>query len=283
MISITQDVIDHVSEGFSIPSMPDILIEVQRICADPNGEIADLAQVITTDIGLSSAILKTINSPLYGMNRAISDIGQAVMLLGMGSVSTLIAGILIKQSFQGEAAIRFERLWDNASLVAETMVFIGQNIEDKIPPENLYTAGLFHDCGIAAMSMRFSSTYLETLLAANEDHSKTQVEHENEYHQSNHAVVGYFIASGWKLPKDICQVILNHHEDDFLTHNKSHMESLVYATLKIADNMVSSLKRRQNIEGWDGVKDACYIQLGINDDTYQDLCEDLEEQWQQRE
>ncbi len=283
MISITQDVIDHVSEGFSIPSMPDILIEVQRICADPDGELADLATLISADIGLSSAILKTINSPLYGMNRAISDIGQAVMLLGMGSVSTLISGILIKQSFQGEAAIRFERLWDNASLVAETMVFIGQNIEDKIPPENLYTAGLFHDCGIAAMSMRFSSTYLETLLAANEDHSKTQVEHENELHQSNYAVVGYFIASGWKLPKDICQVILNHHEDDFLTHNKSQMESLVYATLKIADNMVSSLKRRQNIEGWDGVKDACYLQLGINEDIYQDLCEDLEELWQQRE
>ena len=283
MITITQDVIDHVAEGFSIPSMPDILVEVQRICADPDGELADLAKVITTDIGLSSAILKTINSPLYGMNRAISDIGQAVMLLGMGSVSTLISGILIKQSFQGEAAIRFERLWDNASLVAETMVFIGQNIEDKIPPENLYTAGLFHDCGIAAMSMRFTSTYLETLLAANEDHSKTQVQYEEEFHKSNHAVVGYFIASGWKLPKDICQVILNHHEDDFLQHNKSHMESLVYATLKIADNMVSSLKRRQNIQGWDAVKESCYAQLGINEDIYQDLCEDLEELWQKRE
>ena len=283
MITITQDVIDHVAEGFSIPSMPEILIEVQRICADPDGELADLASVIATDIGLSSTILKTINSPLYGMNRAISDIAQAVMLLGMGSVSTLISGILIKQSFQGEAAIRFERLWDNASLVAETMVYIGQNIEDKIPPENLYTAGLFHDCGIAAMSMRFTSTYLETLLAANEDHSKTQVQYEDEFHQSNHAVVGYFIASGWKLPKDICQVILNHHEDDFLLHNKSHMEKLVYATLKIADNMVSSLKRRQNIQGWDDVRESCYIELGINEDIYQDLSENLEELWQKRE
>jgi HD-like signal output (HDOD) protein len=283
MISITQDVIDHVSEGFSIPSMPEILIEVQRICADPNGEIGDLATLIATDIGLSSAILKTINSPLYGMNRAISDISQAVMLLGMSSVSTLIAGILIKQSFEGEAAIRFERLWDNAALVAETMVFIGQNIEDKIPPENLYTTGLFHDCGIAAMSMRFTSTYLETLLLANEDHSKTQVEHENELHSTNHAIVGYFIAAGWKLPKDICQVILNHHEDDFLSFNKSHMESLVYATLKIADNMVSSLKRRQNIQGWDAVKEACYTQVGIDEDKYHDLSEDLEELWQQRE
>lgn len=283
MISITQDVIDHVAEGFSIPSMPDILIEVQNVCADSNGEISDLARIIATDIGLSSAILKTINSPLYGMNRAISDIAQAVMLLGMGSVSTLISGILIKQSFSGEAAIRFERLWDNASLVAEAMVFVGQNIEDKIPPENLYTVGLFHDCGIAAMSMKFTTTYLETLLIANEDHSKTQVQYENEVHSSNHAVVGYFIASGWKLPKDICQVILNHHEDDFLQYNKSHMEGLVYATLKVADNMVNSLKRRQDIQGWGDIKESCYLQLGISEDIYQDLCEDLEQLWQQKE
>jgi HD-like signal output (HDOD) protein len=279
MISITQDVIDNVAEGFTIPSMPKILIEVQRICADENGEISDLAKLISADIGLSSAILKTINSPLYGMNRAISDINQAVMLLGMGSVSTLISGILIKQSFQGEAAIRFERLWDNASIVAETMVYIGQNIDDKIPPENLYTAGLFHDCGIAAMSMRFTATYLETLLLANEDHSKSQVEHEESVHNSNHAVVGYFISSGWKLPKDICQVILNHHEADFLRTNKNHMENLVYATLKVADNIVSSVKRNQNIEGWDDIREGCFDAIGIDEHKYQDLCEDLHEQW----
>jgi HD-like signal output (HDOD) protein len=283
MISITQDVIDYVAEGFTIPSMPKILIEVQKICADEDGDVADLASLIATDIGLSSAILKTINSPLYGMNRAVSDIGQAVMLLGISSVSILISGILIKQSFQGEAAIRFERLWDNATLVADTMVYIGQNIQDKIPAENLYATGLFHDCGIAAMSMRFTSTYLETLLLANEDHSKSQVEHEEAVHNSNHAVVGYFIAAGWKLPKDICQVILNHHENDFLTHNKAHEQNLIYATLKTADNIVSSVKRRQNIQGWDDIKEACYDQLGIEEHKYLDLCEDLEDLWQQRD
>lgn len=127
------------------------------------------------------------------------------------------------------------------------------------------------------------STYLETLLTANEDHSKTQVEFENEYHKSNHAVIGYFIASGWKLPRDICKVILNHHEADFLQHNKDHMENLVYATLKIADNLVSSIKRRQNIEGWNDVKESCYFQLGINEDIYLDLSEDIEELWQKIE
>lgn len=213
------------------------------------------------------------------MNRVVSDIKQAVMLLGMKSVSTLIAGILIKQSFQGKAAISFERLWDNATLVAETMVFIGQNIDDKIPPENLYTAGLFHDCGIAAMSMHFHETYLETLLIANEDSSATLVEYEDKEYKSNHAVIGYFIASGWKLPKDICHVILNHHEYDFLEHNKAGMENLVFATLKVADNMVSQLKRQQSIQGWQSINNQCYEQLGIDEHKYQDLCEDLEELW----
>jgi HD-like signal output (HDOD) protein len=283
MISITQDVIEDVAKGFNIPSMPDILVKVQNICANNEGNLEDLANLIAMDIGLSSAILKTINSPLYGMNLAVSDVAQAVMLLGKGSVSTLISGILIKHSFHGEAAIRFERLWDNASLVAETMVFIGKNIENKIPLENLYTTGLFHDCGIAAMSIRFPSTYLETLLLANEDHSETLVQYENNAHQCDHAIVGYFIASGWKLPKDICQVILNHHEDKFLQYNKSHMENLVYATLKIADNIVSGLKRKQNIQGWDGIKESCYTQLGIDEDSYQDLRDDLDILWQQKE
>lgn len=281
MIKITQDIIDQVSDGFKIPSIPEILLEVRRICADPEGDISELAAVISKDIGLSAAILKTVNSSLYGMTRSIGDIGQAVMLLGMEPVSTLISGILIKQSFKGEAAISFERLWDNASLVAEAMVFLGKNIDKHIPREDLYTTGLFHDCGIAAMSMRYTNTYLETLLLANEDYSRSQVEHENDNHGSNHAVVGYYIASGWKLPKDIRQVILNHHEPDFLITNVSDKQNSIYAILRIANNMVSTIKRKKTTQGWDEVKDECFSQLDIDEDRFKDLCEDIEEHWQQ--
>ena len=119
----------------------------------------------------------------------------------------------------------------------------------------------------------------KTLLLANEDHSKSQVEFENERHSSNHAIVGYYIASGWKLPKDICQVVLNHHENDFLNFSKDHMSNLVFATLKVADNMVSSLKRKQSIQCWEDIKQPCFTQLGIDEDIYCDLAEDLQELW----
>ena len=278
MIQISQDVIDAVSTGFNVPSKPQLLTDVQRICAQDEPDMGELSDVIAHDIGLSSAILKTINSPSFGMNRAISDIQQAVMLLGFNAVSTLVAGILIKQSFKGEAAISFERLWDNASLVADTMVYIGKNIEHKIPPENLYTTGLFHDCGIAAMSMKYTD-YRNTLIEANQREDIRLVELEDQRYASNHAIVGYFITSAWAIPRDICQVVLQHHSRDFLDQKQDSYAKMVYSTLKVADNIVNNLKRRHDTTDWAHIKDKCFEQLGIMEHDYLDLLEDIDEQW----
>jgi hypothetical protein len=54
------------------------------------------------------------------------------------------------------------------------------------------------------------------------------------------------------------------------------VQTLVYASLKTADNIVSSVRRRQKIQGWDHIKEACFDELGIEEYKYQDLCEDLE-------
>ena len=278
MIQINKTVLADLARGFQIPSPPDILTQIQGECATDDADINQIAQLIASDIGLSSGILKTINSPLYGMNRVVSDIQQAVMMLGINAVSTLISGLLIRQSFKGEAVISFERLWDNARLVAETMVYIGQNIEFKIPPENLYSTGLFHDCGIAAMSMRYPD-YREILMDANCNYEQTQVEIEDARYNTNHAVVGYFIASSWALPKDICQVILNHHELDYLDHHHQNGTDLVYAALKAAENMVNEIKRRTPAPDWPRISDACHMTLGISENDYRDLLEDLDEQW----
>ena len=76
MITITPEVLADIKEGFKVPSPPELLIAVQDICKAEDPDLMELAKLVSGDIGLSSAILKTINSPLYGMNRVISDINQ---------------------------------------------------------------------------------------------------------------------------------------------------------------------------------------------------------------
>lgn len=279
MIPLSPELTERIGRGFVVPSKPQILLDIQRLLDDPRSNISQLAQLISRDIGLSSAILKTINAPVYGMSRTISDIQQAVMLLGSGSVATLVTALLLREGFRGKAAISYERLWDNSTMVAETMVFIGQNIKDKIPPENLYSAGLFHDCGIAAMSQKFPD-YRETLQLANQDYGRSPVSYEDERYQCNHAQVGYFIASSWDLPADICRVVLTHHEEDFLQHHMNEPEALIWATLKVADNMVNCIRRDCNLTDWSRIKHGCFEALGITEMDYLDLLEDREQMLQ---
>tara|TARA_R110001583_G_scaffold194591_1_gene365865 strand:- start:1 stop:288 length:288 start_codon:yes stop_codon:yes gene_type:complete len=76
--------------SFQIPVKPQILIDMQILLDEVEPNIASIADLISNDVGLSSAILKIINSPFYGMNRKTSKIKQAVMILGLKTINGLV-------------------------------------------------------------------------------------------------------------------------------------------------------------------------------------------------
>ena len=51
--------------SFQVPAKPQILIDIQKLMAEDEPDIDKIALLISNDVGLSSAILKVINSPLY--------------------------------------------------------------------------------------------------------------------------------------------------------------------------------------------------------------------------
>lgn len=276
MINLDDDKLKQVFSGFNIPPKPEILQQIQDITSQEEADLTLLANVVSQDIGLSSAILKTINSPYFGMNRVISDIKQAVMFLGLNKVETITTGILLRSSFAGKSSISLERFWDNATDVANAMLYIGNQVKDKVPLENLYTLGLFHDSGIAAMSIKYED-YKQTLIDANGSGSESLLAIEERKYRTNHAVVGYFIASSWHLPKSICQLILNHHEHQYLDQNNCDESNYSYAALKIAENMVDASRRYTNTYDWPFVKDKCLEMIGITEIDYKDFEEDFAE------
>ena len=260
--------------GFRIPVKPEIINEIQRISTSAEPSLPDAARVIAKDIGLSGAILKTINSPFYGMSRMISDIEQAVILLGFDVVNTLVTCQSIKAAYVDKCCISLERFWDTATDVANAMLYLGKNLKDQIPQENLYTLGLFHDCGIPAFAIKFDD-YKETLIKANSSNELTLTDLEDQLYNSNHAIVGYFIASAWKLPKDICNIILQHHSTDYLSNISGEAEQLMYAVLKAAENMVNRNRRLEEAVDWQFVKHDVFDVLGIHELDFLDISEEF--------
>lgn len=206
MIELNEQKMRTIVSSFQIPVKPEILTNIQNLMAEEFPDINDISAEISKDVGLSSAILKIINSPLYGMNRRISEIKQASMMLGLKTIEGLVTAILLKQSFSGEASISLERFWDDALDTANAMHFVGERVKNEIPIDMLFTIGLFHDCGIPLLALKYRD-YKDILIKAN-DRNDNPIAHEEQAYDTNHAILGYYVASSWHLPKDICQIIL---------------------------------------------------------------------------
>lgn len=277
MIEVDGKVTLDVAHGFHIPPKPEALVKLKELMAEKEPEMLDIADLIASDVGLSAAILKAINSPLYGLDRSVSDIKQAVVFLGITGTNALATAIELKRSFkQQNSCISLERFWDSATEVAAVSAFIANKYKHKVTVESIYTLGLFHDCGIPAMACNYSD-YKDLLMEANDNYEISQVELEQQKYSTDHATVGYFLAKSWHLPDDLCQVILRHQERDFLSQVKDEQMQIGYAAIKMAENIVTSCKRFVAAPDWPHIKQAVLDVLDIDIDEYQDIRDDVDE------
>ncbi|MCG7533600.1 HDOD domain-containing protein [Pseudoalteromonas sp. OOF1S-7] len=277
MIEIDNAVLKDMNHGFCLPAKPELLQSLHQLLQQPEPELGEIAALIATDVATSAAVLKVINSSSYGFSRTITDIRQAVMFLGLNSITMLVTGYLLKQAFdQSKCCIKLERFWDSAHEIADVATLIGNKIKSKVPVENLYMLGLFHDAGIPAMAFNYPD-YVEVLGAANSNYDRMLVEFEEERYQTNHTVIGYYLANSWNLPKPICQLILRHHDVTYLQEKRTDEEMLTFSTLKMAENLVHTNKRFVAAPDWPIMKQSVLDALNLDEDDYQDLKDDTEE------
>jgi len=71
-----------------VPMLPETVQKVEAVFNDSNATVADMANAIKNDPIITAYILKTANSPIYGLSRTVNDITTAVSLLGREAVRT---------------------------------------------------------------------------------------------------------------------------------------------------------------------------------------------------
>lgn len=84
----------------SLPPMPSSVIKIQELCSERDVNVSKLIEVIEKDPMLSANILKSVNSPLYGMSKEITSIRQAVTLFGVSMVRGFAISTSIKKSVE---------------------------------------------------------------------------------------------------------------------------------------------------------------------------------------
>lgn len=274
MLDIDDSTLEQASKQFYLPPKPEILSQLQTYCETEDVPIRELSELVAQDIAISSAILKIINSPAYGLARTVSDIKQAVMFLGEKGVTTLVQSIKLKQAFADQTCeLNLDEFWRYSTNVANATMLVGRYVKSIVPVEDLYSLGLFHDCGIPPLAIKHEHYYLHTPMSDNYDPLSTA--QEDQLYSTNHATVGYFIANSWHLPKDLCQLILEHHNLSFLTANQPMQQQVSFAALKLAEYLVHMTQYNCPSPDWSDIEESVMEFLGLVDDDMADLREDI--------
>jgi HD-like signal output (HDOD) protein len=214
-----------------LPSLPEVVDQIVHLMAQPNTPASDIAKLIAYDPGLTSKVLRMVNSAAYGLQRQITSIQHGIMLLGFNTVRGLVLSASILKLFENESAqttLNFRAFWTHSVLTGLTAKVITQTL--KIPQtDDAFSAGMLHDIGKMVMSLYLKPQYPAVLAHAKTYnmpcHGQGFVQLERDQLGLDHPDVGKLVAQKWKLPVPITEAIGFHHQPD-LAYSCSN---LVYA------------------------------------------------------
>ncbi len=279
---LTPDQIKNLLQGISIPPQPQIMVDLQMEQVSHECNIDRISDLIAQDMGLSGSVLKTVNSSLYGLSNKITSIKQACSLLGIKSVINIVNALSIRGELSDENIIALNRFWDSAMDVAMASATIAKQIGFHSPDE-AYTLGLFHNCGIPLLIMRFDDIS-ECLAASYAQSEQRIIDVENKQLKTNHAVVGYYVAKSWNLPIYLCEAIADHHSCDkiFSDTNYTNTEKKnLLAILKMAEHVCGLHKTlgNQTVDHeWEKLEDPVLLYTGLSAYDFQCIMENCLEQ-----
>jgi HD-like signal output (HDOD) protein len=196
--------------GVDIPPCPAILLDLDAELRKDEPDQRELARLITSDVALSGHVMQIANSPAFSTGSRLSSISQALTLLGTRQVFNLVVSQLLRVAMADKVDAGLERFWESSAQTARLCGEIARRLR-CVRPDIAYTFGLFHDCGIPLLMRRFPRTK-QVLAEANAAEDALFTDVEDRLLGTNHAVVGYFLARRWRLPGEVAEAILRHHD-----------------------------------------------------------------------
>lgn len=201
--------LEQMIKGIPIPPRPVVVQQLQDEMARPDPDLRKAAQIVAQDVGLTVAVLKTVNSPMYGLSRRAESVEQAIGLIGLRQLSVLVSALSMRGLLKGDHQT-LARFYDVSAKRTFAMARMAKQM-GGVDVTLAQTFGLFCDVGIPLLMHRFAD-YTSTLQVAYMDpvHAFTAVEH--DAHQTDHALVGALMVKSWSLPATVALAIRVHHD-----------------------------------------------------------------------
>lgn len=247
--------------------LPQVTSQVLRLVDNPNASPRQIGALIERDAGLASKLLRSANTAYYGAPGRIKTVTQAISVMGLSAVRSIVMGQAYQQmsSVRG-ASKRFDRLafWQH-SLATASAARVLAKLKGWRDPEEAFLAGLLHDLGRLVMD-KFLPNEFDQILTISLERAIPLLDAEREVLGYTHVEVGELLGAEWNLPESIREAIRRHH-DDAVSYDECPLGAIVYAANVLAHQTGFALGAPVLYELAPQVKQS----LGIADAQYEGL------------
>jgi HD-like signal output (HDOD) protein len=192
------------SLDIDIPSQPQSLVQLSLLLADEQMNLQGAAELIETDMALAAAVMKAVNSSLYGLKGRVQSVHQAITYLGMREVAAITFEMGLRAAFP--PAPELEPLWERAGRRGLLMGRLATRL--SLDAWAAHSAGLFEECGKAVLFRHAPDHYRAMLRAAVNDSELATLEHAG--FGVSHDALGAALCESWGLgPAAVASV--RHH------------------------------------------------------------------------
>jgi len=252
-----------------IPQIPDVVFALRDELGRPEPDIRVAAELISRDVSLTGQVMKAVNSPLFRCRTKITNMHQAVAMMGIARLTNLVTAQAIQRMLgvtEGPAQV----VWDGMMVRARAILTVAE-VVGGVALDEAYLFGIMQNAG-SLIFVEMAPDYGTEWVLRNETDPLGLMEYERKRLGVDHVTVGFLLAGNWRLPEHIALAIYHHHDSDFGFSADSAVGVLV-ALSKLAHSLV--VMRHGNHEQLELPADQEHAlrDLAIDDEDWAALCD----------
>ena len=206
---LAQILIDDMSD---LVSPPEVYVKISDMLAENTASASEFAEVILRDPSLAARVLRMVNSPYYALRNKVDTVSQAITIIGMNDLSSVVYSMCAVQSFSriSDTVTNIKTFWSHGVYCGLVAKALATRI-NCLQPERLFVAGLLHDIGTLTINAKVPELAEENIIVTAGSESALAAT-EREWLGLDHAALGALMLQGWQLPAATCEAIRFHHD-----------------------------------------------------------------------
>ena len=195
-----------------LPAMPQTAVALLNVSRDPKSGPVEYATVIEIDPALTLQILKFVNSSYFGFRNEITNVKQAISLVGTRTIKnfTLYTAVFSMVPNPQCQFFDLKKLWQDSlrrALFARRMARV-LGMKDAEEP---FAAALLQDLAVPLLAKESPDAYQKLFSARSNSNAKVRLSRLEEHVFGwTHAEAAGIVARQWNLPETFAKLIEDH-------------------------------------------------------------------------